>query len=265
MKRLAFSILPVLLLALSCVKEDRDDCPCYLVLDFDEVISQGVYREAIATLGPCSERLYDQRKIIMGDYGGRGYEVKVPRNLVKASVVCGFKNVNFDDSLYVVPLNEQSDPIMAFGIERRFECERETVEVKLHKQYCRMNFRISGMDTRTEFPYEIRVKAECNGLRLHDLSPVEGEFSAMALEDESKNLSVLVPRQKDNVMSIEILDKKDGYVQSVDIGKKMESLDYDWTGVDLQDVNLTVDYTQMTVLVEVEPWMYNYDYEKIEY
>lgn len=264
MKRLVSTILVPLFLCTSCVKEERGDCPCYLTLDFDEVIREGLYEEAVATLGPCSDKMLEQRRISLEDYEGTGYEIKVPRDLIQASVVCGFKNVNFSGAEASVPINEQADPIMAFGLERVFDNERETVNVVLHKQFCRIHFTISGLETRTEFPYELCIKALCNGLKLHDLSPVEGAFCAMALEDESKNLSVLVPRQKRNVMSMEFIDKIDGHVQTVNIGEKLEQMGYDWTKADLDDVSINVDFVQMSVQVAIVPWVYDYGYETIE-
>lgn len=264
MKRRVFTILASLLLCASCVKEERGECPCYLILDFDELIGQGAYSEAVATLSPSTDKVLDQRKICIGEYEGRGYEIKVPKDLVRTSVICGFKNGNFTEDMVVVPYNEQSDPVMAFCAERSFKDERDTVQVTLHKQFCNVGFKISGLDTRTEFPYELRVSAECSGLRLHDLSPVPGGFSAMAVEDETRNLSIRVPRQRRNVMSMEMLDRKDGHVHTVNLGEMLDDLNYDWTKADLDDITLVVDFVQMSVRVVLVPWDKNYDYETID-
>ena len=264
MKRLVLSILVPFLLCASCVKEERGDCPCYLILDFDELIDQGAYSEAIATLSPSTDRVLYQQKISIGEYEGRGYEIRVPKDVVKASVICGFKNVNFAGDRITVPYNEQSDPVMAFGVERVVTGERDTLQVALHKQFCNVDFRISGLDTRTEFPYELRVCAECNGLRLPDLSPLAGGFSAMAVEDDTQNLSLRVPRQQRNIMSMEVLDKRDGHIYSVNLGEMLDDLNYDWNKADLDDIELIVDFVQMTIEVVLVPWDKNNDYETID-
>lgn len=264
MKRLVSSILVSFLLCTSCVKEERGYCPCYLILDFDDLIGQGVYREAIATLSPSTDRTLYQQKISIGKYEGRGYEIRVPKELVQASVICGFKNVNFTGDRITVPYNEQSDPVMAFGVERVITGERDTLQVTLHKQFCNVDFKISGLDTRTEFPYELRVSAECNGLRLPDLSPLTGGFSATAVEDETQNLSLRVPRQQRNILAMEVLDKRDGHIYSVNLGEMLDDLNYDWNKADLDDLALIVDFVQMSVEVELVPWDKNYDYETID-
>lgn len=264
MKRLVLSILFSFLLCASCVKEERGNCPCYLILDFDELIGQGAYVEAIATLSPSTDRSLYQQKISIGEYEGRGYEIRVPKDLVKASVICGFKNVNFTGDRITVPYNQQSDPVMAFGVERNITGERDTLQVALHKQFCRMDFRISDLDTREEFPYELRVSAECNGLSLPDLTPLTGGFSAMAIEDETQNLSIRVPRQQRNILSMEVLDKRDGHIYSVNLGETLDDLNYDWNKADLDDIVLVVDFVQMSVEVVLVPWDENYDYETID-
>lgn len=264
MRRLVLSILVPFLLCTSCVKEERGDCPCYLILDFDELIGQGRYNEAIATFSPSTDRPLYQQKISIVEYEGRGYEIRVPKEMVKTSVVCGFKNVNFTGDRITVPYNEQSDPVMAFGAERIITGERDTLLVTLHKQYCNVDFMISGLDTRVEFPYELRISAECNGLGLPDLSPLTGGFSAMAIEDETQNLSIRVPRQQRNILSMEVLDKRDGHVYSTNLGEMLDDLNYDWNKPDLDDIVLIVDFVQMSVEVELVPWDMNCDYETID-
>lgn len=259
MKRAVIAAVVVCLLPLGCVKEDRMGCPCYLTLNFDRVITEDGYFEAVTTLTPCSDRAQDQEKINIWDYEGVGYEKKVVKDQVRASVVCGFKNGSFRDDSYIVPKSVQCDPIMAFALSKRCEGERETAEVELHKQFCRIHFRFVGLGSRSEYPYELRVRADCCGLRLFDLQPVEGEYTAIAVETNSGDLSVVLPRQKVNAVALDLLDAKAQVAQTVDLGARMEAMGYDWAKADLDDIVVEIDYTLANVETEIIPWDTTYE------
>ena len=252
------------LLAASCVKEERTDCPCFLTLDLDKVISDSDYSEAVATLGPCTDRTIDQKRIALMDYEGVGYEKKVPKETVRISVVCGFKNGNFRDDCYLVPENQQSDPIMAFAESRRCSRERESAEVELHKQYCRIKFKFLGIGEDEEIPYDLRIRADCNGIGLYDLQPIEGAYTATALKSNSGELTMILPRQKSGAVALDLVDAGGDVVHVMDVGARMDLLGYDWTKADLDDVSIEIDFCSATMNVGILPWDINYDYETID-
>lgn len=262
MRRAVFAAVAACFLWNGCVKEERSACPCYLTFNLDRVIGEGGFDEAVATLGPCSDRALEQERIALWEYEGTGYEKKVLKDVVRASMVCGFKNGIFRNDCYLVPKSLQSDPIMAYALSMRCMGEREEVNVELHKQYCRIHFSFAGVEARAEFPYELRVRADCNGFNLYDLSPVEGEYTAMALETNSGDLSVVLPRQKSNELALDLLDFKAELAYVVDLGSMLEKRGYDWTKTDLDDVEVEIDYAMTEFIVEIIPW--ERKYEKID-
>ena len=259
MNRAVIAAAAVCLLLPGCVKEDRTGCPCYLTLNFDGVIANDGYVEAVTTLTPCSDRKQEQEKIDIWDYEGVGYEKKVVKDLVRASVVCGFKNGSFREDSYIVPKSVQCDPIMAFAFTKRCEGERENAVVELHKQFCRIHFKFVGLESRSEYPYELRVRADCCGLSLYDLQPVEGEYTAIAVETNSGDLSVVLPRQKVSAVSLDLLDTDAEVAQTVDLGARMEAMAYDWTKADLDDIVVEIDYALANVETEIIPWDTTYE------
>lgn len=260
----------LMLVCCSCsVKEVRDGCPCLLRLDLDEVVEGGVFTRAVTTMGPCTDRPIGQEMINVPVYEGIGYERSVPRRLVRASVVCGFKNSVFRSDTLRVGNDMPADPIMAFAVSRECAGETELVHVSLHKQFCRMTFDIEGEDDLSSYPFALRVRAACNGLNLYDLQPVDGEFSAIAQENPDGKLSLIVPRQKDNELSLELLDEdslsrgEEVVVWTMDIGRKLASSGYDWNDPDLDDVTVRIDLSHVTFSLGVVPWD-EYDYSNWE-
>lgn len=270
MKTFRYFAAALLALGSCTVKEPRDGCPCLLKLDLDEVIASGRYDKAVATLGPCSGASIGQEMIDVAPYAGTGYEKTVPRSLVRTSLVCGFKNSIFRSDTIRVNPNLPADPIWAFALEKECTEEVETVHVSLHKQYCRMNFVAAGEADMQGYPYVLRVRAGCSGMRLYDLQPVEGDFSAVVREDSVGRLSLDVPRQKENELLLEMLDRtafEKGNIEVVyrlDLGRKLAQTGYEWAAVDLDDVTVKIDYARASFSVEVLPWNDDYRYSELE-
>ena len=270
MKRFKYVAVALLAFSSCTIKEPRAGCPCLLKLDLDEVIASGRYSKAVATLGPCSDKRIGQEMIEVAPYAGTGYEKTVPRQLVRTSVVCGFNNSIFHSDTLWVNENVQADPIWAFALEKECTEEVETVHVSLHKQFCRMNFVAAGESDLRDYPYVLRVKAGCCGIKLYDLQPVEGTFSAVVREDAAGRLTLDVPRQKENALLLEMLDRtafeKGGteVLYTLDLGQKLEQTGYEWAAEDLDDVTVKIDYARASFSVEVLPWDDDYGYSEVE-
>ena len=259
------AVLPFLLsVALSCsVKEERAGCPCYLVLDVDGIIAQGEYSEALVTVESAGG-MVSQEKIRLRDYADGGYVVKVPRRKAFASVVCGTRNGSWHTDTLLVVENAEADPIRAFALAR--DCtglDETTAEVRLHKQYCNVNFTVVGYEPGRTYPYRLELLADCNALRLFDLGPVDGSYTAEVSESHSGIFSVRVPRQKQdaglrlsfygNDPEAAPLDTQE-LLFSLDLAAMMKARGYDWTKEDLDDIYITVDFASASFELSVLPW-----------
>jgi len=249
----------VLLLLTSCVKEERTDCPCYLTLNFDKVIAERIYGEAVTTLTPCEHGNTDRKLIVLSDYEKVGYETKVRRKNVRVSVVCGYKNNIFGEDCLLTAEDMQADPVMAYAGSTLCDADCAEMEVTLHKQYCRISFLYDGMESGEEFPNRVRVSAECNGMNLYDLMPLTGGFSAEAAYDPSGELCLILPRQNRNAISVDVMSVDDELLYRMDLGLAFSSVGYDWTKEDLDDVSIRIDYSKPEIEMEIIPWETYYE------
>ncbi|MCQ2181874.1 MAG: hypothetical protein MJY89_00495 [Bacteroidales bacterium] len=258
MYRTAIAGLTLCLLA-GCVKEERKDCPCYLTLDLDAVIREREFSEAVTSFSPCMNGPVDRDLIILREYEEVGYEKMVMREMVSVSVVCGQKDAVFDGDCLRVTKNAQADPVMAYAENVLCDAERVKAEVTLHKQYCRINFLRNGVDPGEKYPYGMRVTAACNAMNIYDLTPVEGLFIADAIVGDDGNPYVVLPRQKQNALRLDIMDIDGRVLHSIDLGEVFREMSYDWGKEDLDDVNLKIDYTKAEVEIGIVPWETNYE------
>jgi len=254
-------VIPGMILALlsGCVKEERGACPCYLTLDLEAVIERGEYADAVATLSPCIDGGTDRNLLDLCEYGEYGYEKKVMKDMVSISVVCGQGNAVFSGDCMRIPLNSQADPIMAYAENVLCESEKRTAYVKLHKQYCHMRFIQEGEDSWSQGTYRSRVVAECNGMNLYDLSPVEGVFMAEVVSGEGGVQSLLIPRQKKSALRLDILNADGEAINVVDLGTAFSKAGYDWGKEDLDDISIRIDYAKAEFEIIVIPWDTNYE------
>lgn len=256
--RLSFLTAAAAAILSSCtVKEERTGCPCLLNLDLDQVIETGNYEEAVTTLVPTPEGVRERELIELSPYMGIGYEVSVPRKVINTSVVCGVGQEFFSES----SVNAGTAPVMAFAEAVRCREDRETVEVMLHKQYCRVTLLPEGFDSASEYPFRVRLDASTGALDLCSLEPCGEPFSAMFGDD----LTINVPRQADGApLILDMLADGPEPVFSVDLSAKLAAAGYDWSAEDLADVSVKVDFARMTCSVAVLPWDENSEYMQID-
>jgi len=254
-------VIPGMILALlsGCVKEERGACPCYLTLNLDAVIERGEYADAVATLSPCIDGGTDRSLLNLCEYGECGYEKKVKKDMVSISVVCGHENAVFSEDCIRISDNTQADPIMAYAENVLCESEKQTAYVQLHKQYCHIRFIQDGTDSGSKVHYGSRVVAGCNGMRLYDLSPVEGIFMAEAVSGEGGVQSLMIPRQKRSELSLDILNADGEVIDVVDLGAAFSKAGYDWGKEDLDDISIRIDYAKSEFEIMVIPWKTNYE------
>lgn len=253
------TIVAVLLLACCSVKEERSGCPCLLNLDLDEVIAEGRFSEAVATVGPSSERPVGQETIEVEPYRGVGYEITVPRRSMMTSVVCG----NAPSSVIGSCVDAGTSPVMAFAekVNLDSETERAQVLVRLHKQYCRMTLVLEGYSAGADFPFVIDLKAQTRSIDLYGLEPCGDPLE----ETLPENLVINIPRQNPSAPLSLVLKDLTGEVQyEMDLGAKLAAAGYDWTDEDLSDVSVTLDYSHLQCSVTVLDWEDDSQYRQID-
>lgn len=263
------------------VKEDRDLCPCTLVLEFP--------RED-------AERLQDGVTVCMRGYSDDGFSLCDTLLAGQAASDGGPDTVSGKWSYsYVVPKGEV-DLAVAYSADglagelnssgRWIEidegrpcpsiwtcCEkvsaradRVTVPVRLHKNFCRIDIQVRDVDGE-EFPFKLRVRGNVNGYGL-DGKPARGAFLCDAERSETESAgsghgyAVTVPRQTDDSLILEIVTG-DGVAKSFAIGNYIAASGYDWTSADLKDICLEIDYARTVISFTIDKWTHSEQFEVV--
>lgn len=279
------------------VKEDRDLCPCALVLEFP--------RED-------AERLQDGVTVCMRGYSDDGFSL-CDTLLASRAASDGSPDTISDKGSYsyVVPKGD-IDLAVAYSADglagelnssgRWIEidegrpcpsiwtcCEkvsamadRVTVPVRLHKNFCRIDIQVRDVDGE-EFPFKLRVRGNVNGYCL-DGKPARGAFLCDAERSETEGsgtesdgddsgtasestgsghgYAVTVPRQTDDSMILEIVTD-DGVAKSFAIGNYIAASGYDWTSADLKDICLEIDYARTVISFTIDKWTHSEQFEVV--
>lgn len=277
------------------VKEDRDLCPCTLVLEFP---------------GEDAERLHEGVTVCMRGYSDDGFSLcdtllagqpasgraqdgvsysyvvpKVDIDLAVAYSADGFAGeLNSSGKWIEIDEGRPCPSIWTCCEKVSARADRVTVPVRLHKNFCRIDIQVRDVDGE-EFPFKLRVRGNVNGYGL-DGKPARGAFLCDAERSETEGsgfgtesevpgsgtasentgsghgYAVTVPRQTDDSLILEIVTG-DGVAKSFAIGNYIASSGYDWTSADLKDICLEIDYARTVILFTIDKWTHSEQFEVV--
>lgn len=278
------------------VKEDRDLCPCTLVLEFP---------------GEDAERLQDGVTVCMRGYSdgngfslcdtistgqpasggapdGVSYSYVVPKGDIDLAVAYSADGLagelNSSGKWIEIDEGRPCPSIWTCCEKVSARADRVTVPVRLHKNFCRIDIQVRDVDGE-EFPFKLRVRGNVNGYGL-DGKPARGAFlcDAESAEMEGSGFgtesevpgsgtasestgsihgySVTVPRQTDDSLTLEIVTGDD-VAKSFAIGNYIAASGYDWTSADLKDICLEIDYARTVILFTIDKWTHSEQFEVV--
>ena len=272
--------MAVVLLLSSCfVKEDRDECPCWMTVEMpDRVGHDGsvVLRLRGNSDEDAVDYAYKVTEAVRADVGALEYEV--PRGSVGVSAVAfgneipgragydgeraGYdggmpdlvghdgKSAGYDGDEIRVPVGEQMDSLYGFFKMYHTRCESVLCDVELHKEFCTVSFTL-GEDGYTS-PYHIEVWGNVAGVSAWDLMPVLGEFRYAPMQKNGV-YQVRVPRQVDNSLELVMLEDSE-IVDRLPLGEYIARSGYDWAAENLADVSVALDLEMQQVMITVSGW-----------
>ena len=236
--------MTVMLLLPSCfVKEDRDECPCWMTVEMPDRVGHdgsvvlrlhGNYDDG------AMDYAYKVSESIKADVGILEYEV--PRGSVGVSVV--------NSARLAVPVGEQMDSLYGFFKPYHTRCESVKYDVELHKEFCTVSFTL--VDEHYESPYDIEVRGNVSGVSPWDLVPVSGAFKYAPVAEEGV-YRVRIPRQVDASLEMVMLSNQE-IVSRFPLGEYIIRSGYDWAAKDLSDVSVALDLEKQQVMVTVSGW-----------
>ena len=268
-KKTACAILGMAVLAQACsVKEDRFECPVYVTVLTDQFVQRGMNEGKVSF---SSSHVIGREDISFLSFLRDGYKQACPREYARAAVFSGAESYTLrDEALRVIP-GHQAGLLWAYGETFSANADEYLIDAEPHKQYCLVQFLFDGSPAAPSgYPWRFRIKAACSGLDIYTLEPLEGEYSCSVGPNAVGLWYGVIPRQKANELLLEIYlpysdDEREGHAEYViDLGRKFETLGYDWAAEDLRDVSVSVGFASMGVTVNVQDWEGDDSYKNIE-
>lgn len=281
------------------VKEDRDLCPCTLVLEFPredaERLQDGV---TVCMRGYSDDGFSLCDTLLAGQAASDGspdtisdkgsYSYVVPKGDIDLAVAYSADGLagELNSSGRWIEIDEgRPCPSIWTCCEKvSARADRVTVPVRLHKNFCRIDIQVRDVDGE-EFPFKLRVRGNVNGYGL-DGKPARGAFLCDAERSETESAgsgtesdgddsgtasestgyghgyAVTVPRQTDDSLTLEIVTD-DGVTKTFAIGNYIASSGYDWTSADLKDICLEIDYARTVISFTIDKWTHSEQFEVV--
>lgn len=253
MKRI-FTIFPaVLLLAASCIKEDRTACPCRLVLDFSEV-DASVLSADIQLTSDQDFAFYDS----VDRDSFEDYTLTVPRIPLYLSVWAGTGSFLGHDMSVSIPYGEECPRLFLHKSEISTDSEVMKERIRLCKNHCVLTVQVEAGE---DYPFKLTVKGKVDGYG-SNLKPTVGEFSCKAVPDSLGRCVVVIPRQLDSSLVLDVDDGL-GAVKTFTVGETIVAGGYDWGAENLDDVTVKLDYALTEVALEIIGWDGEHEYDVV--
>lgn len=266
-----FITLIVLALGLpSCGKwilEDRTDCPSFLFFDVEDGHDVRQMERVYITAAE-----YPEGKPLAADTTSlralkdQSFSLAIKR----CEAVSGYGMVGFlrshqeGPSRWVVNEGQNGDPIYHFSYQTSALDERETIPARLRKSHSRITIRFFMFDafpqSGGQFPFQVILRSHTCGLDMESGNPVQGSFRYTPPEERAGVFSVIVPRQADHSLTLELwarpgLYEKEGFVDEFDLWTLLRELDgFSWEMEDLPDLLLEIDYVQSRISLTISEW-----------
>ncbi len=251
--RLGVALLLTILLTACSVKENRNHCPCHLLLDVSEV----------------STELFDSLDVALDEGNGRAQRFPLclsllPPGPVAVDVakgrlslnVCAVENgavwLSSIGDVMEIPQGEQCPPLFLHTALLDARVEELTETVVLHKSFCSLHIKMDGTDPSQPYPFSLQVRGDVDGFDVNG-RPKDGLFNPYAYPTAEGQCTVRVPRQKDDTLEL-LMCEDEVPLATFALGEYLKAGGYDWTVPDLADVSVRIDCARLTIRLKIEKW-----------
>ena len=235
------------------VKESRDGCPCRMVMDFSDVDTVAV-RQVRLYVDDRKECVCDM-ELDAGDFFPE-YSASVPRSRMYVNVYEGDSGFLEHGEGIRIPYGMDCPELYMHSAVLETYGEYFEEKINLHKNYCRLTLYLDKQDS---FAYDLCVKGNVDGYCM-DGTPHQGDFSYVLEADASQVYEVVLPRQIDPSLVLEIDDGSD-VLKRFALGEYIVAGGYDWEANDLEDLTVHVDWAMTSVSISVSGWDWVYECE----
>ena len=248
----------------SCsLKEDRDGCPCHLIIGLDNAVGNG--NADIFIFQDGEEVLADN--VAPADYP-EGYRCEVRRRPASATVIQGLEESVLNGGRLVIRDGNDADRLFLYN--ETLQCGSETVmaAADLHKNWTTLEISLAA-EAGEDSPVgnvRIDISGGICGMDLRNGAPVRGDFQCIArLADSGFAVyAVNLPRQISSEDEILIAVSRNGKeLFSCDISEAISRTGFDWSKPDLDDIRLRLDYISALFDVEIAEWETSPESDKV--
>lgn len=237
------------------VKEDREFCPCRLLLDFSEVDTSVIkYADVLIT----GENDYGFMDLLGADKFEQEYVVPVPRGVTEVGVCYCEDGYVLEEGGLRIPYGDDCPRLYMHSSVLDASGEMVCEKVMMHKNYCTMTVCVRENEG---FPFLLDVKGSVDGYGPGG-EPSVGGFYYVMNADSDGLFQVTVPRQVDNSLLLGVNDGTE-VLKVFTLGEYLKSSGYDWSALDLEDVTVSLDYALGRIVIEVEGWDKEYTYDVV--
>lgn len=247
------SAICCLLSCVSCsIKEDREACPCRLVLDLSENDTVSVrYAELMLS---ASGGFFLADTLDCSDFDEE-YQVSVPSGTVNVQAWYGGGGFVSADQGLRIPYGNDCPEVYMSCFDMEAEGEEYKRSVWLKKNHCKATLYVKSEES---FSYRLVVRGNVCGYE-RDGSPMEGEFMYELQLQEDLIGYVTLPRQCNDSLHLEVWDG-DSVLKVFTLGRYISAVGYDWTADNLDDLTLCLDYTHNFIGISIGEWDREHDF-----
>lgn len=250
----------------SCIKEDRDKCPCYLSAAHEGFLWNSYLGKlriyAYGSSGLCFDDNFTKSELTNDEA-----MIGVTRGLVDVVCAGGINNMSAGlDHVLRIPVGKQCDSL--FMLYDRVDAvhERAYIFGEITKQYA--NIRLSfNASENFKGSYAVRVKSNVSAVDMFTMEPVKGEFDYVPSNAKKDKFNFNLPRQLDKSMYIELygcdkviynegnISKDFVLLTTFPLGKYLvEEAGYNWSAKSLSDIEIILDFSSADMSITVEKW-----------
>lgn len=231
------------------VLEDRSDCPCFVHLDFSDSRNSTCDSLLVRMFSPGG---FEFRRMVRRAGYEDGLSVGVPsRNGVYITVLDGAVEVapgQAESSVLRIPFGEQCPEVYMYTSFLDTARESAVDSVKVGKNYCgvSMNFISGNLDL-----YQVRIVGNVCGYASGGM-PLYGDFDYCP-ELGPQSCYFRIPRQWDSSLEL-VISTPDAPARVFALGNYILQSGYDWNSYDLEDIVMTVNFAQTSIIVTINEW-----------
>lgn len=247
MDLLRFIVMCGMVCCISCsIKEDRDVCPCVLKLDLGDVDTAVVKVADLFLYGPGGYAF--SRKLDVVDCGDI-YEISVPRGEIKVLIHSGVEEEKAGTDGLEIPYGEDCPPVYMHASQIHASGESVSEKIDMRKEHCVLTVHVRSEES---FPFSLDFKGGVDGFGV-DGMPSEGMFSYSVSLNQDYRCDVVLPRQTDDSLLLEISDGSE-VVKVFALGEYIAAAGYDWDERNLRDLTIGIDFILSQFSVVVQEW-----------